>query len=110
MTFNAAPKDVTNSTITSIERDGDTYLLDFAGNNGNISVVTNMEKNGDKLILTKTHIEGSGAGSSSLSELRDIARTLGEKYGVDEVIIQGGIRRSGANIGKVPRPIVIKVN
>jgi hypothetical protein len=69
-----------------------------------------MTKNGNQLILDSMHIDGPGAGTSSLSELRDVARSLGQQYGVDEVIINGGTRTSGANPGKIPRSITIKVN
>jgi len=37
-------------------------------------------------------------------------RLAGQQYGVDEVVINGGTRTSGANPGKVPRSITIKVN
>jgi len=116
----AAPKETTTAksaaagtikpTIKLVEQDGSTYQFKIQGQNGELSVVADIVKNGNKLILNGMHIDGPGAGTSSLGELRDIVRTLGQQYGVDEVIIKGGTRTTGANPGKVPRTIIIKVN
>jgi filamentous hemagglutinin len=100
----------TNNSIKLVEQDGNVYQFNISGSNGNFSVVTEMTKDGNQLILNGMHIDGPGAGSSSLGELRNIARTLGQQYGVDQVVINGGVRTSGANPGKTPRSIVIKVN
>jgi hypothetical protein len=34
---------------------------------------------------------------------------LGKQQGVKEVVVEGGTRTSGANVGKAPIPIKIKV-
>lgn len=93
-----------------MEQDGNIYQFSIPGSNGDLSVVTEVTQNGNRLVLSGMHIDGPGAGSSSLSQLRNIARALGEQYGVDEVVINVGTRTSGANPGKVPRSITIKVN
>ncbi len=98
------------SSIKLVEQDGNIYQFSIPGSNGDLSVVTEMTQNGNQLILNGMHIDGPGAGSSSLGQLRNIARALGQQYGVDEVVINGGTRTSGANPGKVPRSITIKVN
>ncbi|WP_230413073.1 beta strand repeat-containing protein [Paraburkholderia antibiotica] len=100
----------TNNSIRLVEQDGSIYQFSIPGVNGDLSVVTEMTQNGNQLVLNGMHIDGPGAGSSSLSQLRNIARALGQQYGVDEVVINGGTRTSGASPGKVPRSITIKVN
>jgi len=100
----------TANKIKLIEQDGITHEFSISRPSGNLSVVTDVVKNDNQLILNGLHIDGPGAGVSSLSELRDFARTLGKQYGVDEVVINGGVRTSGANPGKTPRSITIKVN
>jgi hypothetical protein len=50
-----------------------------------------------------------GSGYNSLTELRQIAREFGKMNHVDEVIIHGFRRTTGANTGKQPIPIRIKV-
>mgnify|MGYP001597526064 CR=1 FL=1 len=100
----------TTSNIKLVEQDGNIYQFSIPGSNGDLSVVTEMTQSGNQLILNGMHVDGPGAGSSSLGQLRNIARALGQQYGVDEVVINGGTRTSGANPGKVPRSITIKVN
>ncbi|OQR32240.1 hypothetical protein BWR15_20270 [Pseudomonas sp. T] len=95
--------------ISVISQDDDIYELSFKGEKGEMTVITGMSKDKDSLTLTGMHIDGMGAGSSSISELRNFARELGAANGVSEVIIKGGTRTTGANPGKVPRDIRIKV-
>jgi hypothetical protein len=55
------------------------------------------------------HIDGPGAGSFGVGELREFARQLGREQGAQRVIIQGAERSTGANPGKIPRAITIEV-
>ncbi|CAB3789742.1 hypothetical protein LMG28138_02874 [Pararobbsia alpina] len=98
------------NSVKLVEQDGNIYQFNIPGASGDLSVVTEMTRSGNQLILSGMHIDGPGAGSSSISQLRNIARALGQQYGVDKVIINGGTRTSGASPGKVPRSITIKVN
>ena len=56
------------------------------------------------------HIEGPGGGKVGLTGVREAGRKIGESFGVKEVIIQGGERTTGANVGKQPRPVKVKAN
>ena len=96
-------------TISIIERDGNVYHLIARGPKGEIEVITNLWLEGGQLILTGTHIEGSGPGSLGVAELREFARELGRRFGAHEVVVLGGVRTTGANVGHTPRPIRIKV-
>ena len=82
---------------------------------GEISIVGEPTVSDDGKTLTiggegGAHIEGPGGGSVGLSGVREAGRKVGEAYGAKEVKIQGGTRTTGANIGKEPRPITIKVD
>jgi hypothetical protein len=76
---------------------------------GDISIITGMTKEGDTLILNKMHIDGPGAGSLGLRELRSLAEDLGRQQGAKRVTIYGGTRTTGANPGHTPRPITFPV-
>ncbi|HID99003.1 MAG TPA: hypothetical protein EYP59_01775 [Thiotrichaceae bacterium] len=79
------------------------------GKNGNITIITDIIKQDRTLILNRLHIDGPGKGKSSLSELLSLARDFGQQNDVDEVIIYGAERTTGAKPGKTPKPIRIKV-
>ncbi|MCP4120805.1 MAG: hypothetical protein GY751_03550, partial [Bacteroidetes bacterium] len=93
-----------------VDRDGDVVEIVAPGKNGDITMITGMKKSGDTLNLNGAHIDGLSPGKSSITELKDFARELGRQQGVKEVIVRGGRRTTGANPGKVPRPIRIKVD
>jgi hypothetical protein len=76
---------------------------------GDITVITGMTKEGDTLILRGMHIDGPGAGSLGLRELRTLAKDLGRQQGAKRVTICGGTRTTGANPGHTPRPITFPV-
>lgn len=98
------------SRVTVLDIDKGRFHIRIDGENGPMEVITNLSQNGNQLVLSGLHIQGSGAGSSSLRELREAAREIGSAYGASEVLIQGGERSSGANPGHTPRDISIKVN
>jgi len=96
--------------IRIVETDGDVAQFLAKTAKGNVTVITGMVKEGDDLILRGMHIDGPGAGSLGPSAIRDMAKDLGRQQGVKRVIIHGGIRTTGANPGRVPRPITIIVD
>ena len=68
---------------------------------------------GDRLVLdgeNGVHISTSDERGVGLKGMRDAGREIGKHYGVSEVEIRGGERSSGANKGKKPKPVVIKVD
>jgi len=80
------------------------------GKKSDITIYANLFKEDNRLILRNVHLDGVGPGYSSLTELRQIAREFGKMNHVDEVIIYGFRRTTGANTGKQPIPIRIKVD
>jgi hypothetical protein len=98
-----------DSSIRIVETDGDVVELLITTAHGEISIVTGLRLDGADLLLTGLHIDGPGRGSVGLSILRDLARLFGQQYHVSRVVVQGGVRTTGANPGRRPRPIIIEV-
>ena len=92
-----------------IEQDGDAVHIAADLPSGTISVFANMERRGTTLYLRKLHIDGAGPGTVGISALRSVARDIGRGQGVKTVVIQGGVRTTGARPGRRPRSITIQV-
>jgi RHS repeat-associated protein len=97
-------------TIQIVQTEGGLVEMVGTGPRGEIRVLTEMVKEGDALVLRGMHMQGPGAGTVGLRELREFARQLGKEQGVNRVIIEGATRTTGANPGHVPRKVEIKVN
>ena len=77
---------------------------------GTIGVSTEIVQEGNMLILKRLDVAGHSKNEFGLTALRELARTLGGQYeGVTEVVIHGGPRMTGANPGKTPKPITIRL-
>lgn len=76
---------------------------------GEIHVITEMTRQGDTLLLTRLQIDGPGARSVGLQELRKLATDLARQQGANRMSIHGGVRTTGANPGHPPRPITFSV-
>lgn len=74
-----------------------------------MTVRSNQSMEGNSLVLSNLHIDGAGAGTSNVRELRNFTRELGSRHGANQVIIRGGERTTGASPGHTPREIIIKV-
>jgi hypothetical protein len=92
------------SVIQILEREGNVVIASFKVANGEARVAAEMVRDGDRLILKGAHIEGNG----TLKEALSAAKSFGREQGVKEVVIQGGVRTTGASPGHLPRPISIK--
>lgn len=106
----AATEAIITRTIQVVQREGNLVEMVGKGARGEIRVLTEMTKQGDTLVLKGLHMEGAGAGSTGIRELREFARQLGKEQGVNKVVIEGAERTTGANPGHIPRTIEIKVN
>jgi hypothetical protein len=97
-------------TVRIIEHDpsGALHIEGIVGN-VRIEVITNYRREGDRAYLDELHIDGPGRSALGPRLLRTFVRELGHQIGARVVIIQGGIRTTGARPGRRPRPIVIEV-
>ena len=98
-----------NITLTIVERDGDTIYCVCSNGRADIEVITNATLIGSTLTLDGLHIDGPGATTFGIAELRDCARELGRRYGATVVEIRGGIRTTGSNPGHRPRMVRVRV-
>ena len=96
-------------SITTLERDADAIHRLAQGPRGQIEVITSLMVEGETAVLRGLHIDGPGPGWLGVRELRELTRELGRQLGVRRVVIFGATRYTGANPGRVPRPIVIEV-
>ncbi|MGJ7610356.1 MULTISPECIES: hypothetical protein [unclassified Variovorax] len=97
------------SRLVVIASGGGSIHVKIDGANGPIEMVADVSQNGDQLVLSGLHVEGSGDNTSSLRELREAAREVGLAYGANEVLIRGGQRANGANPGHWPRDVIIRM-
>ena len=93
--------------IRIVERDGEIVELLATTARGDVTVICETRISGRCLTLTKLHIDGPGADTIGLRELRNIARMFGIQEGVDKVVVQGSTRTTGSRPGHVPRMITI---
>ena len=107
MSKNSWRQSISATTIRLVERDEDVVELLVVTPNGDVTVICEMEITGQSLVLGKLHIDGPGAGSLGLRELKNIIRLYGVQQGVRKVIVRGAMRTTGAHPGHVPREIII---
>ena len=91
------------SGVQILEREGNVVVASFKVAKGEARVAAEMVRDGDRLILRGAHVEGNG----TLKEALSAAKSFGREQGVKEVVIEGGVRTTGANPGHLPRPITI---
>jgi hypothetical protein len=75
-------------------------------------VIANIRREGGRIVLDGAHIEGSGAGqfgTGMLREIREAVRQFGQEQGASEVVVNPGIRTSGANPGRAMRSFNVRV-
>jgi hypothetical protein len=73
-----------------------------------VEVVAFVAIEGRSVLLTRCDVDGSGAGTVGIGQLRAIVRLVMEALDVDEVRIDGTARTTGARPGRVPTPLVFR--
>jgi hypothetical protein len=89
-----------------IERDGSTICVAIETALGEVIVMAELLRIEDRLVIDRVHVDGA---ELNLPRIRQLAQVFGEVEGVIEVIIQGGVRTSGARPGSSPTPIRVMV-
>ncbi len=69
--------------------------------------MANLTEEPHRLLLSRIHVEGKGL---TRAIIRIAAKELGRSHGVGEIVLQGGVRTSGAKPGGTPKPILVKVD
>jgi RHS repeat-associated protein len=76
---------------------------------GRLQILAEMTRSGDVVTLTGAHIDGAGAGTSGLSEMRQLIVEFGRQQKATEVIVHGAKRTTGLHKGRFPRPYIISI-
>jgi hypothetical protein len=74
---------------------------------GTILVMAEVELAGRSLMLSGVHVQGDDvkANEVGVPGLRRMIQEAMEELGVDEIVIIGAVRTTGANPGRAPRPL-----
>jgi hypothetical protein len=86
-----------------VETDGPTLMLEVILPRTRLEVVTSVRLDGNCLVLYDLHVDGPGAHSLGVAEVRGLVRKAMEAYDVARVEIHGFERSTGANPGRKPR-------
>lgn len=74
---------------------------------GEVTLMANVIRDPHRLVLNQIHVEGKGL---TRAIIKRAAKELGLAEGVEDVVLHGGVRTSGANPGSTPKPIYVKVD
>jgi hypothetical protein len=91
--------------IVIVDEESDVVLARIETTAGTIMVLTEVEAVGRVLILRGLHVQGEDVGVNQLSVagIRQIIRDTMEDLDVDEIVIEGAVRTTGAGPGRRPR-------
>ncbi|HEY6003664.1 MAG TPA: hypothetical protein VIV57_12375 [Anaeromyxobacter sp.] len=93
----------TISAVVMLERQGNVVIWGFRGAKGEAQVIAQVIKQGDRLILKGTHIQGQ----ASLKEALEAAKAVGRSEGVKKVIIEPAKQTTGRMRGRFPHTIEV---
>ncbi len=71
---------------------------------GVLELAGSVSRIGRVLHVDGAHVQGLHPGALKLAGLHAIGRKLMELADVDQIVIQGGVRSTGRNRGRRPRP------
>ena len=72
---------------------------------GELQVAGSVSIVGRVLFIDRVHVQGLHPGALGRAGLNAIGRKLLEVADVDKIVVQGGVRTTGRNKGKRPKPI-----
>lgn len=107
---NGNTKTATANDVTITEVDGNTVSIAVSTPTGQIDIVVDVTVSQGTLSIENAHIQGQGPNTAGIRYLRSVAKDVGRVFGVDNVSISGGMRTSGANLGRFPDRINIPVD
>jgi hypothetical protein len=94
---------IAKSGVKILEQEDNVIIATFKVAKGEARVAAEMVQDGDRLILRGVHIEGD----ATLKEALSAAKSFGRERGAKEVVIEGGVRTTGAKPGHLPRSITV---
>ena len=89
------------------QSDENIVVARLASTVGTILIMAEVELTGRSLILSGVHIQGDDvkANEVGVAGLRRMIEEAMEELGVDEIVIIGAVRTTGAHPGRAPRPL-----
>lgn len=91
--------------VEIVAADRDTMIVAIATPAGLVELIGTLKREGRVLRVDGAHVQGLRPGALGRAGLNAIGRKLLEEADVDQVIIAGGTRSTGASRGKRPRPV-----
>jgi hypothetical protein len=85
--------------------DGDVVLVRVTDGAYEIGIAATVHLTARRAVLTGCDIQGAGSNTVGITVLRRLARWIKDQLDVDELRIEGSVRASGANPGRLPRPL-----
>jgi hypothetical protein len=70
--------------------------------------LTEVSPDAKRIVLSGVHMEGASRNEIGPANLRMIGDRFCEVNGYDELVVQGGVRTTGANPGREPRRLRFK--
>jgi hypothetical protein len=85
--------------VVDKEVDGNVVCVCFDIDGIAVEVMASMERDGETLFLRDLHVYGPGPNVLGLAGVRWAVRELGRQHGARRVVIDGGMRVTGAAVG-----------
>jgi hypothetical protein len=92
-------------TVLEYEDDHNAVLVRLTDGVHEIAFAATVELTTHRAVLSGCDIQGAGRNTVGVALLRRLAAWMKERLDVDELRIEGSVRASGANPGRLPRPL-----
>jgi len=96
--------------FTQTAKDGDLLFYSTKIGEDVIEFGGNFSKSNGTLTIKNFDIDGAITNELGIRGIKDVVTDFGRQQGVNQVIIQGAKRTTGANPGKVPSQLTFKIN
>jgi len=92
--------------VVATDFDGDTVLAKFSDGVVSIEIAADVQElSTDRAVLVRVHVLGPGPNMVGL-RIRSLAAYVKELLNVRRLRVEGATRRSGANPGRNPAPLI----
>jgi hypothetical protein len=96
--------------FTQTAKDGDVMFFSTKIGDDAIEFAGNFSKCNGTLTIKNFDVDGALTNRLGIRGIKDIVADLGRQQGVNQVIIQGAQRTTGANPGKIPSQLIFKID
>ncbi|RKO68241.1 hypothetical protein D7322_28250 [Sphingobacterium puteale] len=96
--------------FTQTEKDGDLLFYSTKIGDDIIEFGGNFSKSNGTLTIKNFDIDGALTNKLGIRGIKSVITDFGKQQGVNQVIIQGAKRTTGASPGKIPSQLIFKIN